>query len=115
RLRDTALAIRLAKKAVADQPESSIYRNTLGVAHFRNGDDKAAIAELEKAMSLHEGGDSSDWFFLAMTHRRLGSANEAQKWFDRAVQWMDRNKPHDEELRRFRAEAAALLAEARKR
>src|SRR5262249_50353327 len=46
-LRDPALAVKLAKKAVAALSESANLRNTLGVAHYRNGDDKAAIAELQ--------------------------------------------------------------------
>jgi serine/threonine-protein kinase len=66
RLRDAALAVRLAKKAVTAQPESAHYRTTLGVAHYRNGDDKAAVAELETATNLQAGGSSFDWFFLAM-------------------------------------------------
>jgi tetratricopeptide (TPR) repeat protein/tRNA A-37 threonylcarbamoyl transferase component Bud32 len=115
RLRDAALAVRLATKAVKAQPKSADYWNTLGVAHYRNGDDKAAISELETAMSLGAGGTSMDWFFLAMANWRLGDRDQAQSWFDRAVQWMDKHKPHDDELRRFRAEAEALLAEAGKR
>src|SRR5262249_23951916 len=51
-LRDTALAVRLAKEAVSAMSESANYRNTLGVAHYRNGDYRAAIAELEIAMGL---------------------------------------------------------------
>ena len=31
------------------------------------------------------------------------------KWYEKAVQWMDKNKPDDEELKQFRAEAAELL------
>jgi tetratricopeptide (TPR) repeat protein len=114
RWRDAARAVRLAQMAVSALSESGNCRNTLGVAHFRNGDDKAAIAELETAMSLRAGGDSLDWFFLAMAHWRLGDREKARTWFDRAVQWMDKNKPHDDELRRFRAEAEAMFAEARK-
>jgi tetratricopeptide (TPR) repeat protein len=114
RLRDAALAVRLAQKAVAARPESPDYRNTLGVAHYRNGDDRAAVAELEAAMGLRAGGDSFDWFFLALAHWRLGDRDEARAWLDRAVQGMDRHKPHDDELRRFRAEAEAVLGEARK-
>jgi tetratricopeptide (TPR) repeat protein len=114
-LRDAALAVRLAKKAVTARPRSADYRNTLGVAYYRNGDDKAAVAELETAMSLRAGGNSFDWFFLAMAHWRLGDRDKARAWLDRAVQGMDRHKPHDDELRRFRAEAEAILAEARKR
>jgi tetratricopeptide (TPR) repeat protein len=115
RLRDAALAVRLAKKAVAARPQSGDYRNTLGVAHYRNGDDRAAVVELETAMGLRAGGDSFDWFFLAMAHCRLGAHHEARTWFDRALRGMDRHKPSDGELRRFRAEAKAMLAEAGKR
>jgi serine/threonine-protein kinase len=111
RLRDSALAVRLAKKAVTAQPQIGEYRNTLGVAYYRKGDDKAAITELEVAMRLRSGGDSLDWFFLAMAHWRLGDRDKARTWFDRAVQWMDKHKPHDDELRRFRAEAEAMLAD----
>jgi tetratricopeptide (TPR) repeat protein len=111
RLRDAARAVRLAKKVVTARPESANYRNTLGVACYRNGDDRAAVAELETAMSLREGGNSFDWFFLAMAHLRQGDRNQARTWFLRAVQWMDRHKPHDGELSRFRAEAEAMLAD----
>jgi tetratricopeptide (TPR) repeat protein len=112
RLRDAALAVRLAQKAVAAESQSANYWNTLGVAHYRNGDDRGAVAELETAMSLRAGGDSYDWFFLAMAHWRLGNRDEARTWFDRAVEWLDGHKPHDDELRRIRAEAEATLAEA---
>jgi tetratricopeptide (TPR) repeat protein len=114
-LRDGARAVELAKKAVTARPQSADYRNTLGVAHYRNGDDRAAVAELEAAMNLRASGDSSDWLFLALAHWRLGDRAKARTWFDRAVQWMDRHKPPDDELRRFRAEAEAMLAETCKR
>jgi serine/threonine protein kinase len=114
RLRNPARAVRLAKKAVAAGPQSPFYQNTLAVAHFRNGHNKAAVAALKTAMRLRGGGDSFDWFILAMAHWRLGHRETARRWFDRAVQWMDRHKPHDDDLRRFRAEAKALLAEASK-
>jgi Tfp pilus assembly protein PilF len=114
-LRDAALALRLAKKAVTARPESAYYRTTLGLAHYRNGDDKAAVAELETAMNLQAGGSSFDWFFLAMAHWRLGDRDKAQTWFDWAVKWMERHQPQDPELRRLRAEAKAMLTEARKR
>src|SRR5262249_20764330 len=49
RLQDDGLALRLAKKAVTARSQNGDYRNTLGAAHYRNGDDKAAVAELETA------------------------------------------------------------------
>jgi serine/threonine protein kinase/Flp pilus assembly protein TadD len=114
RLRDGALAVRLAQKAVTGRPESGNYMNTLGAAYYRNGDDKAAVGALETSMSMRAGGDSFDWFFLAMAHRRLGDRDKAQMWFERAVQWMDRHKPQNDELSRFRAEAKAMLADSGK-
>jgi len=61
---------------------------------------------------LREGGSSADWFFLAMAHQRLGEHDQALTWFNRAVEWMNKYGPHDDELRRFRAEAEALFTEA---
>ena len=91
-LRDAARAVRLAKKVVAARPEAPTCRNTLGVAYYRSGDDRAAVAALEKAMALRRGGSSMDWFFLAMAHWRLGDRSEARHCFDRGVEWMDRHK-----------------------
>jgi len=65
-------------------------------------------------MELRHGGDSFDWFFLAMAHRRLGDKEEGRKWYDRAVEWMDKNQPQNAELHCFRAEAAQLLKEREK-
>ncbi len=107
--RDPALAIELAKKAVQSNPRSRSYRNTLGVARYRAGDWKQAIADLKESVALGHGGDSFDGFFLSMAYWKLGASDEAQKWYDLAVHWMDRNQPKNEELRRFRAEAAGLL------
>jgi tetratricopeptide (TPR) repeat protein len=115
RLRDAALAVRLARKAVDARPRSAALRNTLGVAHYRNGDNQAAVTELETSMSLRDGGDGFDWFFLAMAYWRLGERDKARTWFDRAVQEMDRYQSQDSELRRFRAEAEAVLADSDKR
>ena len=109
KFRNPTCALEFAKKAVELSPNNGAYANTLGVAHYRAGDWKAAIAALEKSMELRNGGDSFDWFFLAMAHWRLGEKEKAREWYDRAVQWMDKNRPTDEELRRFRAEAAELL------
>jgi hypothetical protein len=54
-------------------------------------------------------GSSYDWFFLAMTHWRLGRKSDARKSYDQAVQWMEKNDPKNARLRRFRAEAEELL------
>jgi WD40 repeat protein/serine/threonine protein kinase/Flp pilus assembly protein TadD len=109
RFRDPGQAVALARKAVELAPEHPYYLRTLGVACYRAGDWKAAVAALGKSVELRKGGDSRDWLFLAMAHWQLGEKDKAREWYDRAVQGMDKNQPTDEELRRFRAEAAELL------
>ena len=44
-----------------------------------------------------------------MAHWQLGDKEQARKQYDHAVQWMEKNKRQDEELLRFRVEAAELL------
>jgi serine/threonine-protein kinase len=107
--RDPGRAVSVAKEAVEMNPQEGNYHNTLGVALYRAERWEDAIAALEKSMKLRKGGDSNDWFFLAMAHWQLGEKEKAREWYERAVQWMDRNQPKNEVLRRFRAEAAELL------
>jgi tetratricopeptide (TPR) repeat protein len=100
----------LAKTAVELEPLQGMYWNTLGVAHYRIGDWKAAIEALKKSDELLPGQHFSfDAFFLAMAHWQVGDKDEARKWYDQAALWMDKNQPANEELRRFRAEAEELM------
>ena len=109
KVRDGGRAVELAKKAVERAPEQGAYHSTLGAAHYRAAAWNEAVAALEKSAGLRNGGDSFDWFFLAMAHWQLGAKDKAREWYDKAVRWMDTNQPKNEELRRFRAEAAELL------
>ena len=110
KLRDPRRAVELAKKGVSLAPEEASYWNTLGVAEHRQGDWKAAIEALTKSEELASRTFLGyDAFFLAMAHWHLGDKPRARGWYDKAVQWMEKNQPKNEELNRFRAEAAALL------
>jgi serine/threonine protein kinase/WD40 repeat protein len=117
KLRDPAWAVELAQKAVDLCPKQAMYWNTLGVAHYRAGHWKNAIEALTKSMELEKGKlESFDTFFLAMAHWQLDEKEKARQWYDRAVRWLEKNQDqlagnpqYPEELRRFRAEAAALL------
>jgi len=110
KFRDSAQAIELTKKAMELAPNEGFYSNTLGVAQYRAGDWQAAVAALEKSNELLGGKELSfNAFFLAMAHWQLGNKDEARNWYDLAVEWTEKNKPQDEELKRFRAEAAELL------
>ena len=80
-LRSPTRAVKLAQKAVALAPTAGYIWNTLGIAQYRAGDWKDANAALEKSMELRNGGDSSDWFFLAMCHWQHGEKDLAAKWY----------------------------------
>jgi serine/threonine protein kinase/WD40 repeat protein len=129
--RDVARAIPLAQKAVEQSPETAVYWNTLGVAQYCAGEWTTAIAALEKSEQLEPGRHFSfNAFFLAMAHWQLGNdrgdqlteieeqarvvkqhyhQERARKWFDQAVEWMEKNEPNDAELRQFRAQAEELM------
>jgi tetratricopeptide (TPR) repeat protein len=107
--RDPKLAVESARKAVELDPKKGDYWNTLGAAEYRAGNCQETIAALEKAMKLRKGGDSFDWFFLAMAHWRLSNQEDARKWYHQAVEWMEKNQPKNAELRRFHAEASNIL------
>jgi serine/threonine protein kinase/tetratricopeptide (TPR) repeat protein len=113
KLRDPSDAVTHAKKAVELRPSDGALWNTLGVAQYHNGDWKAAIEALMKDVQLRKGGDSFDFFFLAMAHWQLNEKDKARAWYDRGVAWMDKHKPQDKEPKRFRAEATALLGLAK--
>jgi serine/threonine protein kinase len=107
--RDPAGAVASACKAVELDPTKGAYWNTLGVAYCQARQAKEALAALAKSMELRRGGDSFDWFFLAMAHAQLGQKEDAWKWHKKAIEWMDKHQPGNSELRRFREEAATLL------
>jgi serine/threonine protein kinase/Flp pilus assembly protein TadD len=110
RFRDPTRALKLAKEAIELNPFGGGGKwTTLGVVHYRLGNWKEAIATLEKATQLGDPVESNAWFFMAMAQWKRGDKEQARKWYDRAVQWMEKNLPESEELRGFRAEAGGLL------
>jgi tetratricopeptide (TPR) repeat protein len=115
-VRNPTEAVALAEKAVKMSPPAGSFGRTLGVARYRAGDARGAVAALEKSLELgptglfrSPRGDSSEWFFLAMAHWHLGDKEQARKWYDQAVRWTEKNRPRDPELLRFREEAAEVL------
>jgi hypothetical protein len=60
-------------------------------------------------MQLRPDEDCCARIFLAMAHWQKGEKERARRLYDQAVGWIDKTKPLDEELARFRAEATALL------
>ena len=115
--RDADRAVKLAREAVELVPKHAYYWNTLGVAHYRAGNWKEAIVALDTSLGFFAGElESFNTFFLAMSHCQLEHQDEARTWYDRGVTWIEKNrtildkdKHHDEELRRFRLKRKSCL------
>ena len=110
---DAGLALRMGRRVTEWEPAQAGFWNTRGVAHFRLGDDPSARAALQKSMDLNAGGDPADWLFLAALDDHAGKKEEARRWFDRSVAWMEKNrgrdKERDAELGQFREEIGGIL------
>jgi tetratricopeptide (TPR) repeat protein len=108
-IRNAAQALEHARAAVAIEPNTGNYWNTLGVALYRNGDWDQAKGALSRSIELRGDGDSFDWFFLAVIHFRQGRKQQALDLYAEAVEWYQTTVPNDEELYRFQVEAALEL------
>jgi hypothetical protein len=84
---------------------------------YRAGDWTGTIDAERRSIELDRhpiGGDSRQWFLLAMAHHQLSACDEARNWYDKAVRWMEANGPNAEDLRSLRIEASQLLGIAAK-
>jgi tetratricopeptide (TPR) repeat protein/tRNA A-37 threonylcarbamoyl transferase component Bud32 len=112
-------ALFLARKAVELAPDQWLYRNTLGVVHYRLGNFAEAVKHLELGLDGSKGDTAGfDLFFLAMCHQRLRNAGKARECYGQAVRWVEKEKAHlppgwIETLNSFRAEAAGVLGLAK--
>jgi WD40 repeat protein/serine/threonine protein kinase/tetratricopeptide (TPR) repeat protein len=86
---DPAQLVRLAEKALAESLKDQWHANLLGVALYRAGRYEAAVKRLTEATSLNAGPYWTNmlytWFFLAMAQHRLGHADEAHRWLEKAT------------------------------
>jgi len=107
-LSSTTRAVELAERAVAHAATEGVYWNTLGLARYRAGEWKGSAKALEESTRLRSGGGAHDWLLLAMARWQLGDHVEAKRCYDRSVEWINKYAPQNQELSRFRAEAARL-------
>jgi tetratricopeptide (TPR) repeat protein len=111
--------LEFAKKAIDIDSKTGTAWQMYGIARYRLGDWKGAIAALQKSLEVSKTETEitkvSAWFFLAMASERLGEHAKARSWYAKAVQGMEHPSSIDyrrliyADLLRFRAEAAASL------
>jgi hypothetical protein len=58
---------------------------------------------------LRQNDDAADAFFFAMAYWQQQDPEHARAWYQRGIKSMEKDGPGDDELVRFRAEAAELL------
>jgi tetratricopeptide (TPR) repeat protein len=107
-------ALELSKPAcqvIPPHPELSyVAWNVAGIAHYRRGELKEALATFEKVEAVSAGYyRCRNDFFLAMTYHQLHDQEKARLHFQRAVKWMREKQTRSPDLPRLRAEAADVL------
>jgi tetratricopeptide (TPR) repeat protein len=112
-------ALSLAKRAGELVPDSPAYCHTLGVAHFRLGQYREAVAALERSVKNNRGQATAfDLYFLAMCQQHLGNTERARDCYDRGIAWQKKARltsQHATELNAFRAEVETLMKESNPR
>jgi WD40 repeat protein len=107
-------AVRHAEAACRLSPQKSTFLNTLGVARYRAGQYREALADLNRSIKLNAvqygGPIPADLAFIAMSQHRLGQFADARKTLEEVREVM-KKKPwsDDAESKAFLAEAIALI------
>jgi WD40 repeat protein len=119
-LRDVKAALPLAEKAVRLEPAKAMYRNTLGVAYYRDERYREAVDRLRPNLARPDDrGLAWDLYFLAMGYHRLGETTRARDYYDWAVRWTkakrDLSAADVEDLAVLGAEAKELLGIEKKK
>ncbi|HZT43228.1 MAG TPA: AAA-like domain-containing protein [Chthonomonadaceae bacterium] len=86
---DASRAAEILAKALATTKNAD-YFNTLGAVLYRARRYEAAARWLQASIAASHGeGVYEDWLFLGLAHHRLGHAEEARRWLEKAVQWIE--------------------------
>jgi WD40 repeat protein/tRNA A-37 threonylcarbamoyl transferase component Bud32 len=108
------MALSRVETACRLSPENSVYLNTLGVARYRAGQFREALAELNRSLTLNTprfGGPlPADLAFIAMAQHRLGQHAEARKTLEQLRGTMKNGRwSADIESKTFLDEATNLI------
>jgi tetratricopeptide (TPR) repeat protein/serine/threonine protein kinase len=89
---DGARPGRLAKKELTSQPRQFWSLTQQGALHYRAGRFKQAVPLFEQSLRADPkfGRAMVNWLWLALANQRLGRAEEARRWLDKAQAWLDR-------------------------
>jgi tetratricopeptide (TPR) repeat protein len=82
---------RLAQKELTSQAGEFWSLTQQGALHYRAGRFSEAVPLLEQSLRAdsNSGRAVLNWLWLALAHQRLGKAQEARRWLDKARAWLD--------------------------
>jgi tetratricopeptide (TPR) repeat protein len=110
-------ALLQAEEACRLEPQNGPYRNTLGVAQYRQGQYQAAVETLARSEKLNttpaDGSHPMDLAFLAMAQYQLGQKEQAHATLARLRQAMAKPRwAEDADSAGFLREVETLLQAA---
>jgi tetratricopeptide (TPR) repeat protein len=108
-LRNPPRAVEFAQKVLEVELHGSGHWVTLGIAHYRQGEWRAAVSALESGAGKYPPDTGRGLFYLAMSYARLGDQERAQSCYKQATEWMEMNQPRNPDLARWRVEAEEVL------
>jgi tetratricopeptide (TPR) repeat protein len=80
--------VTLAQKGLTADPKSYVCERALGIALLRAGKVDVALEHLHRASELQKRSPSV-WCALAIAHHRTGHSEEARRWYEKAVSWLE--------------------------
>jgi tetratricopeptide (TPR) repeat protein len=115
---DHRKALRYTEEACQLEPENGVFLTTLGAAYYRVGNYEKALDVISRSNRINslrdKGPDPADLAFLAMAHRQLGHAREAEAGLQLLRERMkDPRWARDSQAPGFLREAEELLAKPR--
>ena len=81
-MRDPALGLAYARRV--STPEDGQSLRLLGIALGSAGQWNIAQEVFQQGLAQLNGGDSVDFYYLAIAHSMLGNCEIARQWYDRA-------------------------------
>jgi hypothetical protein len=86
---DLDYALRMAELACQRVPESTNFRNTLGIAQYLNGKYREALQTLTRIDAIHERSEypyspALDPVYISMCYARLGEGGKAREFLEKA-------------------------------
>jgi serine/threonine-protein kinase len=80
------VALKLAEAGVNHSPKAGWTHYVLGLVHYRAGRFQEAVEQLNESLKVNPDWHAKalNWPLLALAHHRLGHAEEARKWLEKA-------------------------------